>query len=71
MPREERGVLQAHPSGDEMFTTPSIQRTLDIATDELERELLAGITSGPATPMTSADWVRDSKASRNSTFAIG
>ena len=30
---------------------------LNISPDELERELIAGITSGPATPMTSADWV--------------
>jgi hypothetical protein len=36
---------------------PESRRTLNIAPDELERELIAGVTSGPATPMTSADWV--------------
>ncbi len=50
-----RVFLQANPGGDEMFAPPSPRRTLNISPDELERELIAGIASGPATPMTSTD----------------
>ena len=48
--------LKANPSEASDQDLDSIIESAGLNADDLEREILAGINSGPATPMTAADW---------------